>query len=146
MPLLIEHIDRLAREKKRTVLFVSFESINSELDLMSMAAPNHSYSDFENDINRQELIAWLDSNGIAWQPCAHFASENALLSYSGNIYVDVPWDEDDPQFVKFQERLETSDGTPRNPQVKIWACSLEDAMKNAHHDEPGFWEKWAETF
>jgi len=23
---------------------------------------------------------------------------------------------------------------------------LEMAMKNAHHDEPGFWDRWAENF
>jgi hypothetical protein len=23
---------------------------------------------------------------------------------------------------------------------------LSTAMKNAHHDEPGFWERWAENF
>ena len=24
--------------------------------------------------------------------------------------------------------------------------TLETAMQNAHHDEPGFWGKWAEDF
>ena len=146
MPLLIKHIDKIAREKNRTVLFVSFEPLITETGTLLWDAPNLSYSDYENDTNRKELISWLNENGIAWESCAHVASENGFISYNGNIYVDVPWDDIDPQFVKFQSKLETADGTPRNPQVKIWACDLEQAMKNAHHDEPGFWEKWAETF
>ena len=146
MPLLIKHIDKIAREKNRTVLFVSFESPEDKTDLLFREAPNHIYGNYEDDANRQELITWLDANGIGWEPCGHVASETGWLSYSGNIYVDVPWDPSDPQFVKVQERLETPDGAPRNPLVKFWACNLETALKNAHHDEDGFWEKWADNF
>jgi hypothetical protein len=145
MPQLIKHIDKIAREKNRTVLFVSFEPSDSE-SLLESQAPNHHYSDFQDDVYRLELLTWLDANGIGWEQCSHIASENGWQAYSGNIYVDVPWDATDPLFAKFRFKLETPDGTPRNPLVKIWACDLEQAMKNAHHDEPGFWEKWAETF
>jgi hypothetical protein len=146
MPRLIKHIDKIAREKNRTVLFVSFEPEDGSGAMSLMHAPNHSYSDYEDDANRAELIAWLDAKGIGWEICGHIASENEWIAYNGNIYLDVPWNETDSQFVKVQELLETPHGDPRNPKVKLWACDLELAMKNAHHDEPGFWEKWAEDF
>jgi hypothetical protein len=144
MPMLIKHIDKIAREKNRTVLFVSFEPEVSDFDFMK--APNHDYSLYSEDQNRKELIEWFDQNGIGWEPCGHIASENGWQSYSGNIYVDVPWDETDPQFTKVQQRLETPDGEPLDPRVKLWAIELVVAMRNAHHDEPGFWESWAENF
>ena len=143
----IKHIDKIAREKNRTVLFVSFEPLITESDQRyQMLPPNHFYRDFENDTNRQQLISWLNDNKIEWVACGHIASESGWQAYSGNIYIDVPLDETDSQFVKLQNHLETPEGEPRNPQVKLWAYDISDAMKNAHHDEPGFWAKWAENF
>ena len=34
----------------------------------------------------------------------------------------------------------------RNEQVQFFYLPLEHAMRNAHHDEPGFWDKWADNF
>jgi hypothetical protein len=146
MPIRIEHIDKIARVKNRTVLFVSFEPEVKDESILSWPVPNHSHHGFESDVNRIELIKWLDGNEIPWQMCGHIASENGWTSYAGNIYVDVPWDESDPKFVIFQQRLENNDGMPKNPLVKIWACDLEMAMKNKHHDEPGFWENWSANY
>ena len=144
MPRFIEHIDKIARIKNRTVLYASFEP--EQTHGIIMKAPNHFYDDYKNDTNRKELIEWLDENRIDWQECGHFASETGWQAYGGNIYIDVPWDESDDKFVIVQQRLENADGTPRDPRVKFWAVDLAEAQKNAHHDEPGFWEKWAENF
>jgi len=141
----IQHIDRIARIKNRTVLFVSFEPESDSLRT-AFEAPNHPYTDYENDFNRKEFIAWLVENNIDWEPCGHFACETGWISYGGNIYVDVPFDVNDLRYVKLQERLEYPDGTMKNPYVKFWMVTLENALKNAHHDEPGFWETWAENF
>jgi hypothetical protein len=32
------------------------------------------------------------------------------------------------------------------PDMLFWALSLNVATTNAHQDEPGFWERWAENF
>jgi hypothetical protein len=45
-----------------------------------------------------------------------------------------------------QEFLEYADGTMRFDDAKFWIVTHELAVKNRHHDEPGFWEKWAEDF
>jgi len=44
------------------------------------------------------------------------------------------------------EHLENPDGSSKVKGVTLWALTLELALKNKHHDEPGFWEKWAENF
>jgi hypothetical protein len=37
-------------------------------------------------------------------------------------------------------------GTMRYENIRSYYLPLEVAMKNAYHDEPGFWERWAEDF
>ena len=32
------------------------------------------------------------------------------------------------------------------PEVTFFYCPLDKAMENAAHDEPGFWQRWAENF
>jgi hypothetical protein len=69
-----------------------------------------------------------------------------MRSYAGQVFIDVPFDEANPQYQKVQAFLEHPDGTMRFDDVKFYVVPLEDAMKNSHHDEPGFWERWAENF
>ncbi len=77
--------------------------------------------------------------------CGLVANENVIeCPYFGDVYIDIPFDENDPQYLIVQDYLENSDGTMRDKQVYFCYLPLEVAMKNAHHDEPGFWEKWAE--
>jgi hypothetical protein len=140
MPMLIDHIDAISRKRKRDVLFVDFPLKDTE----------DSFDDF--DVNwdawppRQQTIAWLNQNQIAWWPCAHFADENTMIGYQGLIYIDVPFDITDLVYQRLQNYLETPDGAMRFPGVRFCYLPLEMAMKNAHHDEPGFWERWAKNF
>jgi len=69
-----------------------------------------------------------------------------MRSYAGEVYIDVPFDESDSQYQKVQAFLEYPDGTIRLEGVKFYVVTLEFAMKNAHHDDPGFWGNWAESF
>lgn len=134
MPMLIKHIDAIAREKQRDVLFVFFHK-----DLAEIA-------DFEHSKIRNQLITWLDANEIGWQPCGHIASENSMVGYMGQIYIDAPFDESDERYRKVRNFLENPDGTMKHADAAFCYLPLDRAMKNAHHDEPGFWGKWAEDF
>ncbi|GAC1607824.1 MAG: hypothetical protein NVS3B3_11330 [Aquirhabdus sp.] len=134
MPLLIHHIDEIAREKKCDVLFVIFHE-KFDIDTEWEALPI-----------RQQLLQWLDAHDIPWQKCAHFADPNLMLSYLGQIYIDVPYDESNSKYQELRDYLEFPDGSIRNPGMQFCYLPLAMAMKNAHHDEPGFWEKWAEDF
>ena len=99
---------------------------------------------YEDDPERRRVLAWLDAQDIKWQACGDVADEGRMMPYLGEVYVDVPFEEDDPDFRKLQEYLEKPDGTMRHPGVVFMCLTLEAAMKNAHHDQPGFWERWAQ--
>lgn len=148
MPAMIKHIDQIAREKGRDVVFASFEDDSSTKNeaRLRYTAPNHFNDNWSEDFNRAMMIAWLKEAGIQYEEVSHYASENGWQAYAGNIYIDVPFDDNDPQYRQLIEQWETPEGKPKHPQVKLWVLTHEQAMKNAHHDEPGFWEKWAETF
>lgn len=138
MPMLIEHIDAIARKKQRTVLYIIFHPATVYEDWGSY--------NFAKDPNRKRVMSWLKKHNIEWQECGEIASENCICSYLGQIYIDVPFDENEPQYRLIRDYLENPDGTMRDEQVGFCYLPLEHAMENAHHDEPGFWEKWAETF
>ncbi len=141
MPQLIQHIDQIGREKQRAVLYLTFNPpATDEDDFWGTDV------DWENDAMRRQVIAWLVEHQINYQPCDAVASENCMVSYQGQIYVDVPYDETDKQYQLVRGYLENPDGTMIFATVTFWVLPLENAMINAHHDEPGFWEKWAENF
>ena len=134
MPYLIEHIDKIAREKGRDVLLIRFDR---------NIFPHFNCDDFP---VRTRLIQWFNENNIKVIPCAEVASEHRFDSYRGQLYIDVPFDENHPDYIKSSDYLEKPDGTSRIPGVLFCYLPLEHAMKNKRHDEPGFWERWAENF
>jgi hypothetical protein len=136
MPVLIDHIDKIARAKKRDVLMLRFTHENYGEEL----------SDYDNNATRISVLAWLSQNGIEYCSCGEVANENSMLAYQGQIYVDVPYDTNEPLYQKLASYLENEDGTMKIKDVGFYLISLADAMKNAHHDEPGFWEDWAAHF
>jgi len=131
MPYLIEHIDKIAREKGRDVLYIYFRFY---------------YFNYKDSPVRIKLLQWFYENKIEVLPCAIVASEHHFESYRGQLYIDVPFDENHPDYIKVRDHLENTDGSSRIPGVIFCYLPLEHAMKNKHHDEPGFWEKWAENF
>ena len=133
MPLVIKHIDEIAREKQRDVLFVVFNEKKEYDSLMDYL----SY-DYENDPVRIDLMEWLEQNEIPYYTCAHFANENVILPYRGQLYIDIPMDENDEQYLKLKNHLEYEDGKMKIKGITFYVLSLSQAMKNAHHDEDGF--------
>jgi hypothetical protein len=126
--MLIEHIDAIARKKQRTVLHVIFHARLSEP------------FDWEASSARRQIIAWLDAQGIDWMPCGHVANDAFLCSYRGQIYIDVPFDESHPDYRRVRDYLEHPDGTMAIDGAKFCYYPLSEAMKNAHHDAPGYWD------
>jgi len=134
MAIAIKHIDKIAREKQRDVLFVEF---------YKTVFSTRNYEKYE---ERTNLIKWLDENKIGYELCAHIANDNVMRAYRGQIYIDLVYDESDEKYILLNEYLENPDGTPKMPGVMFYNLTLEQANKNLHHDEPGFWEEWAENF
>jgi hypothetical protein len=135
MPQLLEHIDAIARKLKRDVLYLDFEK-----------AKRPHYNDYRQLESRIRILQWLDSEHIHWCECGPYASETTMRSYAGEIFLDVPFDETDTQYRKVQAFLEHPDGSMRFDDVNFYIVTLQLAMRNAHHDEPGFWERWADNF
>jgi hypothetical protein len=134
VPQLIEHIDAIARQAGRTVLYVQFhEDLRERLDWAAL------------DV-RRAIIDWLSTNAIAWRECGHVGSTTFFGRYLGQIYIDVPYDENDPAYQKLRDFLEKPDGTSALPGAQFCYYPLEEAMKNASHDAPGFWDKVWENF
>lgn len=140
MPQLLRHIDAIARQEGRGVLFVSFG-----IDPKDMTLPL-DIPDWREMPIRNKIIEWLEINHYSWEACGEFASENCMMPYLGSIYIKVPYDDQNPEYQKLQSHLENPDGTMRFDKVIFNYLPLTVAMKNAHHDAPGFWKNWAENF
>jgi len=136
MPQLIEHIDAIARRKQRDVLFLEF--LGNEID-----SPRSRWN-WGASVGRQTVINWLKANQIRCQSCGDIAETNSMTPHAGQIYIDVPYDETDSVYQKVLRYLETPDGSSRLPGVRLFVLKLHIAMENVHHDEPGFWDRWAE--
>lgn len=145
MPMLLEHIDAIARSKQRDVLYVEFHPRESDIQDDDEGLEQRGW-DWKTLPIRQQVIDWLDARGIAWRCCGPFADPGQMAGYRGQIYVDVPFNEGLPVFQAVQAFLELPDGAMRYPEASFYCCPLAQAMKNAAHDEPGFWARWAETF
>lgn len=145
MPMLIEHIDAIARQKQRDVLYVAFHR-PTPATLDGEKILGHSRLEWETLPRRQQIIDWLDAQGIGWARCGHFADMGRMMGYRGQLYIDVPYDRSLPAFQAVEALLEFSDGRMRFPDATFCYCPLDKAMTNAAHDEPGFWERWADNF
>lgn len=128
MPMLIEHIDAIARKKGRDVLYVIFHQRLSQ----SIA--------WEASPVRQRIIGWLDENRIGWMPCGQAADERILCGYLGQICIDVPFDEANPDYRRVRDYLEHPDGSMAIDGAMFCYYPLDQAMQNAHHDAPGYWD------
>lgn len=135
MPEQLQHIDAIARQKVRDVLYLEFTHANRPVS-----------RPFEEIKSRQQILAWFDENGVPWVQCGPIANENVMVSYAGQVYIDVPYDTSNATYQAVQAFLEYPDGTIRFDDVEFWVVSIERAMENSHHDEPGFWDRWAESF
>lgn len=137
MPQLIKHIDAIARREQRDALFcIFFEEYGGKPVLC----------DWQENKSRKVIIEWLDANGYIWSKCGGTADVNVMQSYVGSIYIDTPFDRNDPAYRNLETFLANPDGTMRFAEMMFCVLPLSNAMENADHDEPGFWKRWAENF
>ncbi|MBF0160542.1 MAG: hypothetical protein HQL58_13590 [Magnetococcales bacterium] len=144
--MLIYHIDAIARRLKRDVLLVTFHKPSSYLpddedDRLEPGEEVGSFEFCEQHPIRMKLIDFLDSHRIEWQPCASWQVLGLIESYQGQLFIDVPYHEDNEDYQKVCAFLEHTDGSPRYKNVKLWIMPLSVAIKNAHFDDPDFSEE-----
>lgn len=134
--MLIDYIDKIARDKQRDVLYVDFYEV-----MMGYPADYQLIKNYETCEARQRLIQWCEDHGITAYPCGPVArGKEDYRSYRGQLYIDVPFDKTDSDYQKVENLLENEDGSRKIPGVRFCYFPLVVAMENAHHDELGYWD------
>lgn len=115
MPQLLQHIDAISREKNRDVLFVHFE--------------NYEKDDQNPDSNRQKVLTWLEQNNISYVSCMGLEEEGLVDSYLGDIYIDIPFDLENQQYLLLSDYLEDEQGEMKIEGVFFFVLYLETAIE-----------------
>ena len=121
MPYLMHHIDEIARQKKRNIIFVKFtrvETISVEKHLKKI------------EPRRKMIIKWLSNRKIKWQPCYDVFRGHIELPYDGHLYIELSVDKRDHTYLEFCKLLENEDETPKFKGVSLWIFRYSDGRKN----------------
>ena len=74
MPQLVEHIDKIARNKGGAALYIVFDKAI------------FSGYDYESWSIRHEIVEWFEKNDIKTSPCAHMARSMAMSLIEAVLY------------------------------------------------------------
>ncbi len=94
----IEHIDAIAREKGRNVAYIEFPRPATRQRQANAWPEDNLVTKWKDLASRRKIVQWLDEQAIGYQPCAEFANECQMLSYRGQLYIDLPVDAISPVF------------------------------------------------
>lgn len=112
--------------EKRNILLLTFRD---ELAQTKSVATAPVDGEWEALPERKEIIHWLDSHAIGWEPCFHISSGYLFGQYEGEIYIDVAPTADNPKYQQLLEYLEDESGQCHFPGVGFWLMSYEKALK-----------------
>ena len=112
---LLKHIDAIAREKNRDVLFVHFD--------------HYVHPDRDANSVRQMLIGWLEQQGIVYMPCLGVDQTVHSEIYLGGLYLDVPFDLHHKTYQKLSEYLEDEQGNMKIEGIQFFVLSLGLALE-----------------
>ena len=116
MPKLLKHIDAIAREKNRDVLFLHFE--------------NYQEYDDGDDPIRSIVLDWLEDHDIVYEPCMGLEHDEFVIdTYAGDVYIDLAMDENDQRYRELSEYLEDDEGNMMLDGVLFFVLSLEIALE-----------------
>jgi hypothetical protein len=119
MPKLLHHIDEIACERQHDVIFVEFHNFETCYQLDYRANPS-----------RAAIVDWLTDNNILHWECSSVPSGFGCPRYRGEIYIDVPYDRDDPLYLKLESFLENPDETMRFEGAWFRGFTLDSCMLN----------------
>lgn len=108
MPLLLPYIDEIPSETRSGAVTIQFSWRGSS----SLTSPKQ-------DGVRQYILSWLADQKIVFQPCGPLSSSGRIEGESGEVYVDLAWNESDPKFRKLQNLLYKEDGKARVDGVQL---------------------------
>jgi hypothetical protein len=116
MPQLLNHIDKICRDKKRDVLFLRFD------DPLGGKFPTAT---------RKKIVSWLSENAIPYQDCVGYFSNSGYMSADESIYLDIPYDLDNALYQKVADYLEDTDCVIKHKGVEFLRLTYESAYKIA---------------
>ena len=134
MPTIIRHVDKIARVKDRDVVFIKFNFMHYLM----------GHKNVDDIPVRKKILSWLKEHDINIEQCGPGGDSGIIEGYPGDFYIDVPYDLENPTYLKLQEYFEDKDGKQRsefNPEeVNFCLYPLEYAKKLAYMDEPDYWD------
>ena len=119
MPALIQYLHDIQQEKKRPLLFLQFMPDARHTDRIRHGRKSPS---------RATIIEVLEAENIPYAPCLPGSSESSGLisGYYGDIYIDIPYDTNDPTYLRLQNFIEDEHGKCKFPETKFWLLGYND--------------------
>jgi len=124
MPQIIKHIDQLAMDNRRDALYVEFAR-TFKGNKRSATQEYYKTSD-----TRKRLIKFLEENQIGLAECGPPSNSGYMGGYWGDIYIHVPFDENDADYKKVEAFLENEDGSMKFDDARFCYFPYEWAKKS----------------
>ena len=129
MPMSIEHLDHIALQKNRDILFLDFKiepegKENSEL-------PDGPKRD---EAMEAKIIAWLERENIDYCYAGPVSWSGWICGGPLYLYLDVPMDEANEDYKKLCAYLENADGSMRFQNCLFCYMTLERCKEKAVTD------------
>ena len=122
MAALIHSLVDISLEKNRGVLFVVFDVPARNFTGKDYPKPYIVYQP------RKTMIQWLDENEIGFLEANLYYTNEIFKEYSGEIYIDLPYDGKNPKVQALLQEYENPDETSKVPGVRITFMPLEVAQ------------------
>lgn len=119
---IFKHIKEIAKDKNRDVIFIDFTQ-----DKTTHPLKNYISYYYAIDTNRINLINWLRDNKISYMECY----SNGTESYMGELYIDVPVDENNEDYIKLSRYLENENEYMKTDCIHYNQFSLSEKIKYA---------------
>lgn len=133
-----ECIDAIARRMRRDVLFIEFHRVDARGKLGGSVAG----FEWPRLTVRQQIIEWLDKRRIKWEPCGHVEVPALIISYRGQIYIDLPFDRGVSAYRELEAFLGKPNGKMRISGVRLCRLRYAAALRNANQDGADYWDRW----
>lgn len=133
MPQLLQTIYEIAVAKGRNVLCIVFGDPRVPPPyyegLCTLDDELIEWPDWRTHPTRQQVVDWLENNGIAYCKTGFPRQSWIIEGYGGSLYLDVPFDTTNPEYQKLAAFLENPDGSPRLPGMSFWAVTPESGRR-----------------
>lgn len=128
MPMVLEHIDEIARRVGRDVLMAMPPAAVYKRVMLDSLPESSEQADWETLDTRRKAIAFLEREGIGWT--AYFGLEVPGLicrPYLGEIFIDIANEAADKNYWKVCAFFEYPDGSPRRTDFQLFLVPLDMA-------------------